>query len=138
MESEGLPTKRRSRRTRQRQIIEEIFQGLDRPISLTKLHSLVTLRSPRVAHSTVFRWIQSKLDAGKITSVEIHNQPPRYEQMTLRSHLHFYCRRCDELYRIHEPAFAPEISASPIGRIDDYSMVFYGFCEQCLKSGIGD
>lgn len=124
-------TTRRPRVTRQSRLIREIFAGVPHPVSLTELHQFVVAKSPKVAYSTVFRWMQAMLLQRQAVPVEIRGQAPRYDVASRQSHCHLYCRRCDNLIRIDDSAVELKPIPPSIGTIEDFSTVLYGSCVKC-------
>ncbi len=72
------------------------------------------------------------LEAGDITPVEIEFRPTRYESRENRSRHHFFCRRCEEAYRLDDAPFASMDHKLPTCKVEDYHLILYGICEACL------
>ena len=84
--------------------------------------------------STAYRAIQRLVEAGTIHPLDISNAPPMWEAVSIGHHHHFYCTKCQQVYKI--PKRVPKLDTLvPAGfTMSDHSITIYGICAECGKA----
>ncbi|MGA8262253.1 MAG: transcriptional repressor [Arenicellales bacterium] len=118
------------RNTRQKQVIANLVQAAERPLSVQEILTLGRKRLPGLGVATVYRSIKRLKDAGEIRAVTIPGDTSRYETAGHHHH-HFKCSRCDKVYEI-EGCVNELKRLVPKGfTIEDHDLTFYGRCRNC-------
>jgi Fur family ferric uptake transcriptional regulator len=127
--SETLKPKERS--TKQREIILEVLQQNDRPLSPKEIFNGAKKKLKQLGFTTVYRAINHLTEGGFIEEVTVPGQPSRYELAGKHHHHHFLCRKCDKMFDLKGCTHAIERLAPKNFAVDDHHILLYGKCEQC-------
>lgn len=122
------------RRTGQRQSIEAALDKAKRPLGPQEMLALARQTAPRLGIATVYRTIQQMLNDGRLATVRIPGEPPRYE-LRQEDHRHYFrCRRCQQVFGL-EGCPGNFDSIVPKGfSLEDHELVLYGTCGGCRDS----
>ncbi|MEO6848700.1 MAG: transcriptional repressor [Chthoniobacterales bacterium] len=123
------------RRTRQKDAIEAVLEKEGNPLTPPEIHRLALKKVPGMGIATVYRFLKSLSEEGKVVSVEIPGQPPRYERANKGHHHHFFCRVCDGVFELAHCLEGIKQMAPPRFRVEDHEIILYGSCENCLRKG---
>lgn len=119
------------RNTRQRKAIFEVIEKEARPLTVTEIHLLAKLVSPKVGLRTVYRNIRELVDDHKLVCVDYPGQPPRYETTGSRavSKPHLICSRCNKVFDL-DPRYEAKTTYEPIPGfvVDGTETIYYGHC----------
>lgn len=121
------------RRTRQRDAILAAIEGSDGPLSVGEIHELAGREIPGLGIATVYRNIRLLRGDGRVVSVELPDEEPRYEPEGRGHHHHFRCRNCDRAFDLEGcPVGISEGATLPGGyRVEGHSLTLYGRCAAC-------
>jgi Fur family transcriptional regulator, ferric uptake regulator len=120
------------RRTRQKQAIEAVLEKHKNPLTAPEIQSLALREVPRLGLATVYRFLKALAKDGRVVSVEIPGQMPRYERADKGHHHHFLCRVCGEVFELERCLAGIKTMAPPRFRVEDHEITLYGSCEACL------
>jgi Fur family ferric uptake transcriptional regulator len=126
--------KPRSRSTRQRRALSEVFSHVGRPLSAQEAYEQARELVPSLGIATAYRAINQLVDEGRLESVELPGQPMRYELPDQPHHHHFHCRGCGQVFCV--PVKCSKLDAvMPEGfAVEQHEVIFYGQCPTCSAS----
>jgi Fur family transcriptional regulator, ferric uptake regulator len=120
------------RRTRQRQIIEEVIRGASGPLTVNEIHERVVGAVEGVGIATVYRTIKLLLEGERIQTVILPSGETRYEATGLGHHHHFHCRVCDLVFDLETcPVSVPAGRYEQGFIVDAHELTLYGTCPRC-------
>lgn len=121
------------RTTRQRGAILHALEHADRPLSASEVLALARSRVPGLGLATVYRTIDSLVDAGALKPVDIPGKAPRYEVAGKDHHHHFLCKRCHRVFEVH--GCPGNIDAHlPRGfTLEGHELTLFGLCAACTS-----
>lgn len=124
--------------TPQRDLIAEVLERSDRPLSAQELCDAVGELDARVGRATVFRTLQSFQDAGIVECVTLAGGHVAYLACpTSGHHHHLVCQRCREIEDLDETEVMPFLTALETDHafgVDHSSFTIYGTCASCAAS----
>ncbi len=121
----------RSRRTRQRSVIQRVLLEANRPLGTQEILEAAQAKAPGLGIATVYRTVHRMVEEGRLVLVEMPGEAPRYEASGKEHHHHFRCRECDDVFEIQgcPPGLG---NLAPKGfRLEDHQVVLYGVCPPC-------
>lgn len=121
------------RSTRQKRAIESVLAEQKNPLTAPEIQKLALKEAPSIGLATVYRSLRSLAADGRVVSVEIPGQPPRYERANKGHHHHFLCRSCDGVFELDKCLEGIKTMAPRRFRVDDHEIILYGACESCLS-----
>ena len=119
------------RSTRQKRAIEAVLRSHDNPLTPPEIHALALKEVPAIGLATVYRSLKSLTNKGRVVSVEIPGQPPRYERADKGHHHHFLCRVCGEVFELEKCLDGIKKMAPPRFCVEDHEIILYGSCDHC-------
>ena len=120
------------RKTRQRDIILEVFESENRPFTHEEILTYAQKRLPKLGIATVYRTVKEFLEIEKIALVELPGLAKRYEIKNDKHHHHFWCRLCDKAFNFFSCPGNLNLE-SPEGFKTEFHEVFLkGRCENCV------
>lgn len=122
-----------SRRTRQRDALQEVLRRADRPLSVGELLEAASRRVDGLGVATVYRAVGALLDDGWIDAVEIPGEPTRYERSDKGHHHHFQCEKCDRVFDIAGCLDNLRKLVPPKFRVRGHAVALYGLCAACAR-----
>ena len=120
------------RRTRQKQAIEAVLKSHDNPLTAPEIQDLALRKVPTLGLATVYRFLKALAKDGRVVSVEIPGQMPRYERANKGHHHHFVCRTCGAVFELERCLAGIKTMAPPRFRVEDHEIILYGSCDACL------
>lgn len=119
------------RTTRQRGAILHALEHAERPLSASEVLALARDAVPGLGLATVYRTIDSLVEAGAISAVDIPGKPPRYEIAGKDHHHHFLCKACHRVFEVH--GCPGNIDAHvPRGFVlEGHEITLFGLCDAC-------
>lgn len=125
--------KEQSRRTKQRDALQAVLKGAERPLSIAELLDAASRRVDGLGVATVYRAIRSLLDTGWIEAVDIPGEPTRYERSDKGHHHHFQCEKCERVFDVAGCLENLRKLVPPRFRVSDHAVTFYGLCAGCAR-----
>lgn len=121
------------RRTRQKRAIEAVLEKHKNPLTAPEILRLALKEIPTLGIATVYRFLKALSKDGRVVSVEIPGQMPRYERADKGHHHHFLCRACGGVFELERCLAGIKTMAPPRFRVEDHEIILYGSCETCLR-----
>lgn len=119
------------RNTKQKSALREAFEKANRPLSPEEVCDLARKNVKALGLATVYRNIKSLVEDGVLATVELINEPPRYEIAGKAHHHHFRCTDCDKVFEL-EGCIHNVDKLVPKGyKIEQHHLLFYGTCKSC-------
>ena len=115
------------RYSKQRELVlQKVEQLCDHPTA-EEIYGEAVKDCPGLSLGTVYRNLNSLVDAGRVRRVSIPGKADRFDH-TLCWHSHLYCTVCGgvvdaDVDEKHQKA-----------RVEDCAVVLFGVCEQCLQA----
>jgi Fur family ferric uptake transcriptional regulator len=126
-----------ARRTAQRAAIRQVFEEAGRPLGPVEILRAAQVLVPRLGLTTVYRTVNSLVEEGWLTEVELPGEASRYELNGKGHHHHFRCRRCNCVYDVEGCADGIDGLVPKGFAMQGHAIVLYGTCEACKKASTG-
>ena len=120
--------------TRQRLLVANALAASGRRLTAEQLYRTLRRREPTIGRATVFRTLETLVEAGVARRLELDGHVYAYVACLPAHHHHIACTRCGRVEEIDEAYVAPiaERLANEMGfEIDDARLDFYGRCATC-------
>lgn len=120
--------------TRQRLLVADALAATGRRLTAEQLYRSLRRRDPAIGRATVFRTLETLVDAGVARRLELDGHVYAYVACLPAHHHHIACTRCGRVEEIDEAYVTPiaERLAEEMGfEIDDARLDFYGRCATC-------
>jgi Fur family ferric uptake transcriptional regulator len=120
--------------TRQRLLVANALAAAGRQLTADQLYRSLRRQVPGIGRATVFRTLETLVDAGVARRLELDGHVYAYVACLPAHHHHLACTRCGRVEEIDEAYIAPiaERLARDLGfEIDDARLDFYGRCASC-------
>lgn len=120
--------------TRQRLLVANALAASGRRLTAEQLYRALRRREPAIGRATVFRTLETLVEAGVARRLELDGHVYAYVACLPAHHHHIACTRCGRVEEIDEAYVAPiaERLAAEMGfEIDDARLDFYGRCATC-------
>lgn len=120
--------------TRQRLLVANALAADGRQQTAEQLYRSLRRREPGIGRATVFRTLETLVDAGVARRLELDGHIYAYVACLPAHHHHIACTRCGRVEEIDEAYVTPiaERLAHDMGfEIDDARLDFYGRCATC-------
>lgn len=124
------------RRTEQRDAIRDVFQETDRPLNAQEVLEFAQEQVPGIGIATVYRNIKALIAEGWIVSVDLPNEPSRYELADLDHHHHFQCTTCQRVFDVPGCTHGLASSAPAGFEVEHHEVLLYGTCPDCTDEAI--
>lgn len=130
-----MPSSRKFRMTRQRQVILEELRKVSSHPTADEVYDMVRRRLPRVSLGTVYRNLELLSERGMIQKLELGGTRRRFDGKA-DDHYHVRCIRCGRLEDAPVESFTAVEDA--LRGATDYEILghrleFIGLCPQCRK-----
>jgi len=120
--------------TRQRLLVANALAAAGRQLTAEQLYRSLRRRERGIGRATVFRTLETLVDAGVARRLELEGHVYAYVACLPAHHHHIACTRCGRVEEIDEAFVTPlaERLADELGfEIDDARLDFYGRCLAC-------
>jgi Fur family ferric uptake transcriptional regulator len=120
--------------TRQRLLVADALAATGRRLTAEQLYRSLRRRDPAIGRATVFRTLETLVEAGVARRLELDGHVYAYVACLPAHHHHIACTRCGRVEEIDEAYVTPiaERLAEEMGfEIDDARLDFYGRCATC-------
>lgn len=119
--------------TRQKEVIAEIFESSERPLTPTEICEIAQRSIPQLGIATVYRAIKQFVESETIRLIDIPGAPPHYESAARRHHHFFFCGGCRRLYNL-VGCVGGLTGLAPSGfKVKEHEIVLYGDCASCAE-----
>ena len=120
--------------THQRLMVAYALAAAGRHVTAGELYARLRRRAPTIGRATVFRTLETLVEAGVARRLELEGHVYAYVACQPEHHHHLACTRCGRVEEIDEAYIRP--LASRVARdtgfeIDDARLDFYGRCAAC-------
>jgi len=120
--------------TRQRLLVANALAAAGRQLTADQLYRSLRRREPAIGRATVFRTLETLVDAGVARRLELEGHVYAYVACLPAHHHHIACTSCGRVEEIDEAYVTPIARrlAREMGfEIDDARLDFYGRCATC-------
>jgi Fur family ferric uptake transcriptional regulator len=120
--------------TRQRLLVANALAVAGRQLTAEQLYRSLRRQVPGIGRATVFRTLETLVDAGVARRLELDGHVYAYVACLPEHHHHLACTRCGRVEEIDEAYITPiaQRLALDLGfEIDDARLDFYGRCASC-------
>lgn len=126
------------RKTRQRNLIANIFFDLDKHISAEELYKRVTKKDPSIGFSTVYRTLNLLKEAGLAKECQFGDTFGRFEPVHSEAHHdHLICTRCGQIIEFKSDRIEKlqaDLAKEQGFTVFDHKLELYGLCNKCSES----
>jgi len=115
-------------------LVTEILAASPTPLTLRELHERVRARSPRTAHSTVFRLVTRLEQERKVVRVDWRERGSRFEWAGRPHHHHIVCGDCGRTADLEDRdlGFSESRLRSRTGfLVSHHAIELEGICPDC-------
>jgi Fur family ferric uptake transcriptional regulator len=119
------------RKTSQRNAIQEVFRGDDRPLGIEEILQAGRQLVESLNEATIYRNLKILVETGWLTRVNSPKLGTLYERAGKKHHHHFQCRSCDRLFEIAGCALKESKMAPPGFVTEGHEVLVFGVCSSC-------
>lgn len=118
------------RKTRQGDVIREVFEQEARPLGAAEVLTLAQKSIASLGQATVYRAIKKFVDDGWLIPVVVGGTT-RYERSEIAHHHHFHCETCDKTFDL--PGCVGNLSklVPDAWKVFTHELTFFGMCQSC-------
>lgn len=119
------------RYSKQRELVMQQVESLHNHPTAEEIYQNALKDCPGLSLGTVYRNLNSLVEAGRIRRVSIPGQPDRFDH-TLSWHGHLYCTRCGQVSDLTiDSGLVQQLIESRPARVSDCVLTWIGLCERC-------
>ena len=123
------------RATKPRVRVLSILEESTIPLSVVDITSL--LKRPSVDQVTVYRTLESFVQAGLVNHVELHQGRSFFELATREHHHHLVCRSCGKVEDVEDCVMDTlqkkiEKKSKHFSTVSSHALEFFGDCKECV------
>lgn len=125
------------RATKPRLSVLTILEESNLPLSVADIAAV--LRRPRVDQVTVYRTLETFVQAGLVHHVELHQGRSFFELATREHHHHLVCRSCGRVEDVE--GCDMELVEKNVAKnsknfhaVSSHALEFFGDCKSCVKN----
>jgi Fur family ferric uptake transcriptional regulator len=123
---------KQSRKTKQREVIEEELRKIQTFFTTDELFNNVKRRDGSIGIATIYRYLGNKGKKDEIHSYTCGRR--KIYSVGKDNHCHFICSRCGRITHFNM-AGIENIKKSVKGEICHFQLDVYGICENCKQKG---
>ncbi|HHV62741.1 MAG TPA: transcriptional repressor [Firmicutes bacterium] len=143
-EVKGRLEERDCRLTPQREaVLASLMEKAGNHPSVEEIYVATKKRYPDIGLATVYRTLELFESLGIVSKLEFGEAGSKYEfnpEMERHYHHHLICLGCGAIMEFNEDLLE-DVERAVAGRtgfkITDHSLRFYGYCQNCVKTGRG-
>lgn len=123
-----------TRATKQKLAIAKVLEGQNKFKSAQEIHELLAKAKSKVGLATVYRSLQSMVQAGIVDVIVSPDGESRYRACSQDHHHHLLCRRCGQTREFVAPEIEKlaEVIAKKYNFTDtDHIIEISGICKDC-------
>ena len=122
------------RYSKQRELVMQTVQNLCDHPTAEEIYDAAVKECPGLSLGTVYRNLNSLVDAGRVRRVSIPGKADRFDH-TLPWHSHLYCTVCGNVTDADvDEKQVMKLVKNQKGVVQDCAVVLFGVCEQCLQA----
>ena len=119
------------RNSRQRMLVYDAVKASHEHPNAEEVYQVVKQRLPDISLGTVYRNLNSLVDAGRVRRVSIPGKADRFDH-TLGWHSHLYCNCCGGVMDADvDEKQVMKLVRHQKGVVEDCAVVLFGLCEAC-------
>jgi len=124
---------RKSRKTRQKELIEKLVNKMDVFFSAEDLFKLVKKKDSQIGIATVYRFLNDLKKKNKICTY-VCDRRALYSREK-NSHCHFICDKTGKIihFDIDSLNFLKDVKKKIPGTINSFQLEIHGICDDCNK-----
>jgi Fur family ferric uptake transcriptional regulator len=122
------------RKTRQRAAVDEILHDLAEFRTAQQIHDELRHKGDRIGLTTVYRTLQSMVDAGELDALRTGEGETAYRRCSGGHHHHLVCRVCGRTVEVSGPAvekWASAVADQHGFREVSHDLEIFGTCSSC-------
>jgi Fur family ferric uptake transcriptional regulator len=126
----------RLRATRQRTAVARMLDDTDDFRSAQEIHEKLRLRGEEIGLTTVYRTLQTLVDAGEIDVLRTTSGEAVYRRCSAHHHHHLVCRHCGHTVEVEGPTverWAEQVAADHNFTDIDHTIEISGSCPTCTS-----
>ena len=121
------------RYSKQRELVMQTVQALCDHPTAEEIYDAAVKECPGLSLGTVYRNLNSLVDAGRVRRVSIPGKADRFDH-TLPWHSHLYCTACGSVVDADvDEKQVMKLVRSQKGVVQDCAVVLFGLCEACAQ-----
>ena len=122
------------RYSKQRELVLQKVDQLCSHPTAEEIYEEAVKECPNLSLGTVYRNLNSLVEAGRVRRVSIPGQPDRFDH-TLFWHSHLYCTACGSVVDADvDEKQVMKLVKNQKARVEDCAVVLFGVCEHCLQA----
>lgn len=126
-----------TRVTRQKQLIFDILEAADTPLTAGQVFARASAEQPSLAKSTVYRNLEAMLARGELEQGLLENGERYYELAAAHRHRHYMvCKSCNRMLDLPAcplEALEQELSEEAGFEVTGHVLQIYGYCRDCRQ-----
>ena len=126
----------KTRTTRQKQLIVDILQRADSPLTATQLYARAAQECPTLAKSTVYRNLEAMTKRGELERGFLETGESYFTVSGHGHHHYMICRDCNRMQNLPtcpmahlEKELPDDCGFVPV----DHAVQIYGYCRDCAE-----
>lgn len=127
-----MPAQRYSKK---REAILQVIRSTTSHPSAKWVYEQIQKQYPDISLATVYRNLALFKEEGQVISVAVVDGEERFDA-DVTPHGHFICERCgrvEDLHFTHFSEWEREVEQQTHGKVEYYSILFYGQCPSCRR-----
>lgn len=119
----------------QRQVVLETLRARQAHLTAREVYEAARKDCPRLSLGTVYRNLNTLVEAGQASRVVVPGQADRYD-WEIEPHHHFYCRACQQVQNITLDTTALEdaLARCEGPKVEGYDLLVTGLCAHCAAA----
>lgn len=129
----SLKSMRMKRQTKQRSVVQQIFEQAQRPLSPSEVFDQARSELRAISLATIYRTLKALIDDGTLVPVSLPGLPDRYETRGCAEHHHhhFHCDGCGRVFDVPGCGLHTDVRNPSGFSVKRHAVVLYGDCREC-------